>query len=106
MLHPPARPIATAAMPTDSDGRAPHRMRLSMSRPVWSVPSQCAGPGGSSLSARCTAIGSCGASHGARAASSTTAPTSTAPTKPAGVFSSLASAPGRRTVSLTPRSAG
>src|SRR6266851_1577899 len=62
----PADPTTTT--PMTSEIRAPYRIRLAMSRPSESVPSQCSGEGGFRRTARSSASGSYGASTGAKSA--------------------------------------
>ena len=68
---------STEDSPTASDTRLPWMMRLSMSRPNWSVPSQWVRLGASNISSMELIIGSYGASTSAKIAtriSSTTIP--------------------------------
>jgi hypothetical protein len=79
-----AKEMTTA--PTFNDARAPQMMRLSMSRPSWSVPSGCSQlppsihAGGAKRLRKLGSVGSWGAIHGANkpmimTSSSTTPPT-------------------------------
>ena len=57
-----------------------------MSRPRWSVPSQCASPGRASVAAASVAMGSCVCSMSAKIAVTTMISTSTPPAAPSGFF--------------------
>ena len=69
--------------PATSEARLPQITRESTSRPISSVPNQCVGVGAWRIALQLVAIGSCGAIHGAKTASTmnitTTAKPSTAP---------------------------
>src|SRR2546425_9633301 len=80
-VAPTRLPTATAAKPISNETREPKITRDSTSRPRWSVPSGYARPsaasivGGLSLSRSDWRSGSCGASTGAAAATTNSAPT-------------------------------
>ncbi len=71
---PPVMANAVAPRPSSRDGRAPCRTRANRSRPSWSVPNQCAAPGGVSASAGWVSMGEAELSRpGASAATSSRA---------------------------------
>ncbi len=78
---PPAR---VAPRPTASEMRAPKTMRLYMSRPMKSAPSQNTPPGRASEALASVVVGSIGAMTLAKMAVSTKTSTITAPTAPSG----------------------
>src|SRR5690349_13130569 len=55
-------------MPASSDARAPQITRASTSRPISSVPNQCADDGALRIALQLVASGSCGESQGAKIA--------------------------------------
>src|SRR6185503_2358072 len=75
-IVPSAPASATTTTPMTSEMREPYRMRLSRSRPSWSVPSQCSPDGGWRRDARSCESGSYGASSGAKTAPTTKRPMS------------------------------
>src|SRR5262245_27365518 len=72
-----------------------------MSRPRWSLPSQCSGPGRASVLAASVAMGSCVESGSAKIAVSTIASMSTPPNAPSGFLRQK-----RTIVGTTPARAG
>src|SRR5918999_776897 len=66
---PTTRPIATASTPISSEIRVPYMSRVAMSRPSWSVPSQCEPDGPWIATDRSCAFGSYGEISGAAKAS-------------------------------------
>ena len=73
-----------AASPTASEMRAPNTIRLNMSRPMKSAPSQKRPPGSASDDLASVDVGSIGAMTLAKTAVSTKTVTITAPTAPSG----------------------
>ena len=68
---PNASEIDTDTIPARSDARVPHMTRESTSRPISSVPNQCAALGALRIALQLVAKGSYGATSGASNASST-----------------------------------
>src|SRR4029079_18503631 len=101
MIVPTPPADATTTTPMISEMRAPYRIRLAISRPSESVPSQCSGEGGRSREPRSCKSGSYGARIGARIAHAA----NTAISANATTFSGLARI-GARATSLRPRSEG
>ncbi len=77
--------MATAAMPTCSEMRAPWMIWLRMSRPKLSVPNQCSALGPRSMDDVCS-VGSNGASHGAKIATKTMSAMATSAAVPKGLL--------------------
>ena len=77
-------PVRVAPRPTASEMRAPKTMRLNMSRPMKSAPSQKTPPGRASEALASVVVGSIGAMKLANTAVSTKTSTITAPTAPSG----------------------
>src|SRR5690625_4344291 len=58
MIPPTASAMPTGRKPTEIDKRPPYMIRLYVSRPKWSVPSQCSASGGCRRLRRLCAFGS------------------------------------------------
>ncbi len=71
--------MATETMPASSEERAPQTMRARMSRPISSVPSQCAAEGAVRIAPQSVATGSGIGRSGARIARATKKATSAVP---------------------------
>src|SRR6478672_7300639 len=76
--------MTTDTTPASSDARAPKITRDSTSRPISSVPNQCAALGALRIVAKLAATGSYGARTGAPSAITTNATTTTRPNADAG----------------------
>ena len=76
---PSPSPMPTATSATAIEVRAPTISIDRMSRPKWSVPSQCTAEGGCSLSAMASRVTSYGVQAKLVSAATTTTPTSSAP---------------------------
>lgn len=77
--------MATEMTPARSDARAPQIMRDRMSRPISSVPSQCAEDGGRRIAVQLVAFGSAMGSTGASSARRMIGRMMTAPTTKLGL---------------------
>src|SRR5689334_366010 len=80
MGTPIASEIATEMRPARSEARAPQMTRARTSRPISSVPNQCAAEGALRTALQLVASGSCGETHGAKSASATKNATTARPT--------------------------